>query len=51
MIATDLPRINTEVKHQVEKETQTPGDIVWSFLIRLLFCTHKFALNLKNLHA
>ena len=27
---------------------QTPGDIVWSFLIRLLFCTHKFALNLQR---
>ena len=50
IIATDLPRVNTEVKHRAEQEGQTSGDIVGGFLIRPLSRTHEFVLNL-NLQA
>ena len=47
MIAADLPRVNTEVKHRAEQEGQTSGDIVGGFLIRPLSRTHEFVLNLQ----
>ena len=50
MIAADLPRVNTEVKHRAEYERQTPGDIVWRFLMRRFSRIDKFLLNLTNLH-
>ena len=50
IIAADLPRVNTEVKHRAEQEGQTSGDIVGGFLIRPLSRTHEFVLNL-NLQA
>ena len=50
IIAADLPRVNTEVKHRAEQEGQASGDIVGGFLIRPLSRTHEFVLNL-NLQA
>ena len=49
MIAADLPRVNTEVKHWAEYGKVTPSDIVCRLLIRPLSRLHKFALNSKNL--
>ena len=50
IIATDLPRVNTEVKHRAKQERQASGDIVGGFLIRPLSRTHEFVLNF-NLQA
>ena len=50
IIATDLPRVNTEVKHRAEQERRASGDIVGGFLIRPLSRTHEFVLNF-NLQA
>ena len=33
MIAADLPRVSTEVKHQAEQERQTPGDTFAGFYL------------------
>ena len=38
MIAADLPRVNTEVKHRAEYERQPSRDIVRRCLIRPLVC-------------